>query len=441
MDGARLRRIVGLAAPIVGAMTSQNVLNLVDIAIVGSLGTAALAGVGVASILIFLSQASVTGLSSAVQAVTARRIGEGKPMEAAEALYAGLLASVIIGVPVTVGLYALAPTLFSFMSGDPEVIGHAVPYFRARLLGLVAVGMNFAFRGYWNGVDRSGLYMRSLIFMHAVNVVINYGLVYGLWGLPELGTLGAGLGTAIATVIGTFSYVVMGALYGRDVGFLRLVLPVDRTWTLLWLAIPATAQQVLFSAGYTVLFWIVGKLGTEEVAAANVLINITLVGVLPGLGLGLAAATLVGHALGRGDVDDAERWGWEVVKVAVVVTTLLGLPMWVAPELVLSGFLPADSGAMAVARVPLQIIGVLIVTDAVGMVLMQAMLGAGAARTVMVVGVSLQWGLFLPAAWLVGPVLGWGLTAVWAAQGVQRMLQAGVFAWLWRRRRWAGVEV
>jgi MATE family multidrug resistance protein len=441
VDRARLWRILVLAAPIVGGMTSQNLLNLVDTAMVGSLGTAALAAVGLASMVTFMSQAIVTGLSSAVQAIAARRMGEGRPMEASEALYAGIFVSVLVGVPASVLLSWWAPAIFARLSTDPEVVAQAVPYYQARMVSLVAVGINFSFRGYWNGVDRSGLYLRSLVLMHVSNVVISYGLIYGVWGLPELGSLGAGVGTAIASMIGTVSYVVLGFTHGRDVGFLRLIVPIERTRTLVRLAIPATAQQVMMAAGYTAQFWIVGQIGTDELAAASVLINLMLVALLPGMGLGLAAATLVGQALGRGDVEDASRWGWEVSVVAVAVMGLLGVPMWLAPELLLSQFLPADPAAVQVARGSLQLVGAMIWTDAIGMVLMQAMLGAGAARTVMQVAVALQWGLFLPLAWLIGPWWGLGLTAVWAAQALQRSLQAALFGWLWWRRGWASVAV
>lgn len=90
---------------------------------------------------------------------------------------------------------------------------------------------------------------------------------------------------------------------------------------------------------------------------------------------------------------------------------------------------------------PLILVGSTIVLDAFGMVLLNALLGAGAARTVMVVSVGLQWGLFLPAAYLIGPVMGWGLTGVWAAQVVQRGLQGLVFAVVWARGGWADVDV
>jgi MATE family multidrug resistance protein len=441
MSADRRRRILALALPIIGGMVSQNVLNLVDTAMVGSLGAPALAAVGVASILFFISSALITGISSAVQALASRRVGEGQPEEAAEGLWGGVALSLAAGVPGAALLYAVAPALLELMVDDPAVLADAVPYYRVRLAALVSVGINFAFRGFWNGVDRPGLYLRTLLIMHVSNVILSYVLIFGVAGAPELGCLGAGVGTAAATWLGTAAYFVLAATQGRPFGVHRLRVPIERAATLVRLAIPAALQQWLFAMAFGALFSIIARIGTDELAAASVLLNLNLVGVLPALGLGLAATTLVGQALGRGDPADAARWAWDVVRVAVGILALVALPFLAVPELVLGVFLPDDPAAVAVAVTPLRLGGVGLLADAMGMVLMQALLGAGAARTVMAVSVGTQWGLYLPLAWVVGPWMGGGLTAVWSVQLGQRLLQAGLFAGVWVGGRWATIKV
>ncbi len=438
---ARSLRILSIAGPIVGGMVSQTVLNLVDTAMVGTLGRAALAGVGIGSFANFMAVASITGLSSAVQAMAARRVGEGRESEAAASLHVGLAISLVVGLPASMLLIYLAPTLFPYLVDDPDVVAEGVPYLQARLAAMVFVGANFAFRGFWNGVDRSRLYFRTLVFMHLANIVISYVLIFGGFGVEAMGAQGAGVGTAISTALGTGSYVVLGLLHGRSFGFLAARPTLDSIGTLLRLAVPSAIQQFLFAAGYTAMFTIIGHVGTAELAAAQVLVNLTMVAILPGLGMGLAAATLVGQALGRKEPDDAKRWGWDVVRVAFVIMTLLGVPMWATPELVLGIFLPTEPEVIAIARGPLMLVGLTIWLDAFGMVLLNALLGAGAARSVMMVSVGLQWGLFLPTAYLVGPVLGGGLLAIWFANVGLRALQAGIFTALWKKGDWARIVV
>jgi putative MATE family efflux protein len=439
--GARTRRILGIAAPIVGGMVSQNILNLVDTAMVGSLGKEALAGVGIGGFASFMAVSALTGLSAAVQAVSARRVGEGRESEAASSLHSGIVMALVVGAVLSLLLVTTVPYWFGYLVDDPAVIAEGVPYLRARLMVSAFVGINFAFRGFWNGVDRSTLYFRTLVFMHVSNVAISYALIFGAFGMPELGTMGAGIGTAVSGVLGTGSYVVLGLLHGRQFGFLQAPPKAADFRNLARLALPSAIQQFLFAAGYTVFFTILGGIGTAEVAAGQVLINLTLVMILPGLGLGLAAATLVGQALGRGEPDDAKRWGWDVVRVACVVMMLLGVPMLLAPSQILGVFLPTEPAVVALAVPALMVIGGTIVIDAFGMVLLNALMGAGAVRTVVSVSVPLQWLVGLPLAYLVGPVLGFGLFEVWLTQILQRLLQAIAFSWIWSRGAWADTKV
>lgn len=436
----RRQRILGLALPILGGMASQNVLNLVDTAMVGVLGASALAAVGMASFVNFMASAFVTGLSAGVQAMAARRKGEGRLDQVARPLNGGLLLAVVVAAPLSLVLAWQAAPLFGGLVDDPEVVRLGVPYLQARLLAMIALGANFAFRGYWNGVDRSTMYLRTIVTMHVCNIALNYVLIFGHLGLPRLGVAGAGIGSAIATFIGTGLYLVQGFRYARDGGFMQSI-PDRATMTgMLRLSIPAGVQQFFFAAGMTAFFWIIGRIGTAELAASNVLVHLLLVAILPGLGFGLAAATLVGQALGRGDAADARRWAWDVGTIAMALVAAIAVVGLVSPRLILALFLH-DPETLALAALPLRIVAATIVFDTLGMVLMQALLGAGFNRPVMIASIVLQWGLFLPVAYLVGPVLGGGMLAVWVAQVGYRAVQTAVFIVMWRRGGWAEVKV
>jgi len=436
----RFRTILTLALPIIGGMLSQNVLNLVDIAMVGRLGDAALAAVGISGFATFMAVALITGLSSGVQAMAARRKGEGLENQTAIPLNGGLLLAVLIGLPSSILLFFFAEDLFPYLVDDAETVAQGVPYFEMRLLGMAAVGMNFAFRGYWNGVNQSGLYLRTLLVMHSLNIVISYVLIFGKLGLPAMGTQGAGLGTTLSVFLGTAYYFYLGWKHAHNNGFMQQLPSRQGMLIQLKLAIPSSIQQLFFAAGLTAMFWIIGQIGTKELAAANVVVNIMLVAILPAIGLGIAAASLSGQALGRGDANDAKCWGWDVSKAGGIFLGLLGLPALLIPDVLLGGFLH-DPATLELARLPLQIVGAGIAIDGIGLILMNALLGVGASRMVMVVSITLQWLLFMPLAWYLGPHLGWGLLAVWIAQFAYRGLQAVVFAGLWQWSDWKSIKV
>ena len=436
----RRKQIIALGLPIIGGMASQNLLNVVDTAMVGSLGDVALAATGIGGFANFMAVSFIMGLSAGVQAIAARRLGENQHDVLAVALNAGLVLAVIWAIPWTALLHTLAPQLFGLLVDDGAVVAEAVPYFQARLLAALGVGINFAFRGYWNGINKPKMYMGTLVVSHACNLFLNWVLIYGNLGAPAMGTLGAGIASCVATYVGVVTYIVLALRMAIPHGFLRVVPTRADFGRLIKIALPASLAQFFMATGYTALMWIVGQTGTAELAAANVLLTVTLVAVLPGLAFGFVAASLVGQALGRGDIDDAEAWGWDVVKMGALTLGAMGLPMLFIPEVLLSFFLH-DNATMMLAVPPLRLVGATIGVDAVGLVLLNALYGAGHSRPVFVVGTVLQWGIGLPLAYLAGPVLGMGMLWMWAAMMLYRAGQALIYAVMWRRRAWTNVAL
>ncbi len=440
MEASRRQRILTLALPIVGGMLSQNLLNVVDTAMVGFLGNAALAAVGLGSFVVFMCQAPILGISTGVQTLAARKKGEGQIDRAAKILNTALLLVLVAAPVLSVIFIQLAEPLYPFLNKDASVIEQGVPYLEWRLAATVFVGMNFAFRGYWNALDLSRLYMKTLIIMHACNIFLNYVLIFGNFGSPALGVTGAGMASAISMAIGTAIYFYLGLAHARKDGFLRGLATRQETHSLIRISGPSSLQQLFFAAGFVAIFWIIGKVGTTELAAANVLITVTLFAILPGLGLGLACTTLVSQALGRGDREDAYRWAWDVAKVTVVVMTVLGLPMWLIPDLVSSIFIH-DAATRDVARWPMRLVGLTMPIEALGFAFMHGLLGAGDAKGVMYVSIGIQWLLLIPLAYLIGPILGFGLLAIWLLQGGTRSMQSAIFLLRWKARQWQQIVV
>ena len=439
-DRTRRRQLLTLALPIIGGMASQNILNLVDIGMVGRLGTTALAATGLGSFANFLSLAFILGLAAGVQAIVARRVGEGKHGEFAVPLNGGLLLALMLGLPLATILLVLAPGLLALLNPDPQVVAEAGPYLQVRLLALVAVGMNFSFRGYWSAVHRTGLYLTTLLIMHSINIFLNWVLIFGNLGAPRLEVFGAGLATTLSIFIGTCIYFAFGFRHAWSEGFLRRLPSRQMLAAQLRLSLPASFQQLFFAGGMLALITIIGLIGTRELAAANVLLTLGLVIILPAIALGIATATMVGNAMGRGDLEDARRWGWNAAVFAGTLGTAMGLAVIVLGRPILGVFL-TDPATLELAWWPLVISGLVIGIDTAGLTLMHALLGAGDTGRVMRISVTAQWCLFLPLAALTGPVLGFGLIGVWLLQAAYRTGQTAWFAIAWRQGHWQQREV
>ncbi len=431
----RTKRILMLGLPIIGGMTSQNVLNLVDTAMVGRLGDVALAASGLGGFVTFMSQAIILGLGVGVQAFTSRRIGAGQKQDAAEPLKVALLIAVLAGGFLTALLFLISKPLFSVFANDPAVLESGTEYFRWRIVSVIPVAANVSFRGFWNAIDKPSVYLRTLILMHILNVALNYGFIFGNFGLPAMGVSGAALASTLATIFGSLLYMLQAWYAARPYGFRHKGERRGLLHNVVKLAIPTGVEQLLFAAGFALFFAIVGRIGTQELAALSVLINILLLCFLPALGLGLAATTLIGQAMGRQEQDDAYAWGIDVAKLAAKVLFVIGVVLALFAKPILSLFI-YNEATLVLAIPPLQMTGMFVWTEGIAMVLMQALLGTGATRDVVWANVVGQWLIFLPAAYLVGPVLGFGLFTVWVIMGLQRVGIAVFFVFRWRNKHW-----
>jgi MATE family multidrug resistance protein len=439
-DRERRKTIWVIALPIMGGMMSQNVLNLVDIGMVGRLGDSALAATGIGSFSNYLAISFIIGLSAGVQALAARRLGEGRKSETAIPLNGGLLLALIIGLPLCVILILVTPFAFTFLTEDQAVRELGIPYLQVRMVSMLAVGMNFSFRGYWSAIHMTGVYLQTLLIMHAINIFLNWVLIFGNLGAPELGVFGAGLATTISLYIGTALYFFFAVRHASDKGFLHGIPSRNTLWQQFKLSLPSSLQQLFFSAGLVTLVWVVGQIGTAEVAAINILMTFHITAMLPAFGIALAATTLVGNALGRGEVDDAAAWGWNCAALTFIYGVIMSLLLIPLANPILGVFL-TNPETRQLAYLPMVLWALMISFDTAGMVLMNALIGAGDTRRSMWISLTWQWAFFLPLAFVVGPVLGFGLLGVWIVNGFYRVGQSINCGTQWASRKWANIKI
>lgn len=430
----RLRRIGNLALPIVAATIATHLMNFVDALMVGRLGDAALAGVGLGGQFLFLLLAVALGLAAGVQALVAKRVGEDRPDRTGPLLNAGLVLALGAGLLLMLLGYPLTTVVLGVVSDDPRVVQEGLAYLYTRLPSLLFVSMNIAFRAYWVGVSLARWSMISIISLSLANVLFNYALIFGNFGLPRLEAAGAGLGSTLATLVGLLVNWGLAVKFARPNGFLRGLPSAPETRRMLRIAYPESLRQLFFSSGVVLFYVLVAQIGTRELAAFYVIISICQIAYLPHLGISGAATTLVGEAVGRRDLAEAQTWGWQVTAVGVVVLSLAAATVIVLPAPLLSLFL-IDPTTLALAVVPLQLAVFAHVLDGAAKVLSAAFIGAGVSAIALRLTVVPQWLLLLPLVWLVvqtGGGLRSAMLVFLAAMAVG--LAWAVFAW--QQRKW-----
>ncbi|WP_178133486.1 MATE family efflux transporter [Vineibacter terrae] len=424
----RARTILELSWPVILALVAQNAMSLITIALVGRLGDAALAGIAVGGTVFSMMLAMLFALDTAVQAAVARRAGAGDMPGMAAVLADGVAISLPAGLLLAAAAYVGGPAVLAMMVDDPAVVATAIDYLRALSPTLLFIGAGFAFSAYWNGRGMPALPLRAICVQLPCHGALSYALIFGAFGCPRLDTAGAGLGAAAAALIALAVHIRL--ITRRASISLRPM--ASGIATLLSQGLPVSIQQAFLYAGVVVFFTIVARLGTREIAAANVMIALMLLSILASTGVGIAAATLVGQALGRRDVPAVRRWGWDASRVGALVVMPLSVAIMAAPHGTLALFV-VDEATIDLAATPLRLMALSMCIDAVGRVLVFALRGAGVAQVPAMITFALQWGAQLPLCWYVGVQLGHGLAGIAAVRLLLCAVESTVMVAVWGR--------
>lgn len=423
----------------IAAALSTNLMTFVDTLMVGQLGDAALGGVGIGGQLFFLLLSIALGLTAGVQAMVARRVGEERLGLTGKVLNAGILLGLIVGLFLMALGYLLTPIVFGVINDDPLVIEQGLTYLFTRLPSLLLMSLTLTFRSYWVGVSLAKWSMVSIITLSVANVLFNYMLIFGNFGAPRMEVAGAGLGSTLAVMVGLLVNVGFALKFALKNGFLQGLPETKHIKTIVKVAYPESIRQTLFSVGVVLLYVLVGQIGTKELAAFHVVISICLIAYMPHIGIGGAATTLVGEALGRKDAQDAKAWGWQVSNVGLIMLTGLGLAVALFPQAILGLFF-VDESTLTLAIIPLQLAVFAHMLDGYGKILGAALVGAGATKIAMQLTLLPQY-LVLLSLLTISVLLGYGLSEAMAIFLGSTAISALLFAYVWQREKWSSIEL
>ena len=208
------RPLLRRAYPVVLGMLSFTLLSVVDTAMLGRLGAEPLAAAGIASVGFFAIVFSLAGIGVGVQTLVSRRYGEGNRVQCGEVLGAGLLLAFIAGIPISAAAPGFAKLIAPMLSGDSVIVNMGEIYLRYRFFGAAFFLLNWAYRGFYNGLGDTKKQMIYAMLMTGVNIILDYFLIFGHAGLPRMGVQGAAIASSVATAAGTL-YLAAVSFRGR----------------------------------------------------------------------------------------------------------------------------------------------------------------------------------------------------------------------------------
>jgi len=436
------RAVILLAVPMVLEMLMESVFVVADVFFVGRLGADAVATVGITESLMTIMYALAIGLSIGAAATVARRIGEkdrdGAARCAVQSIILGLGAAVAFG---TIGVL-FGPNLLAMMGASPDVLRTGSSFSRVMLGGSGTVVLLFLINAVFRGAGDPAIAMRVLWFANAINIILGPCLIFGLGPFPELGVVGASIGTTIGRGSGVLYQLyhftrpggrveIHGRHLGLDMSVMRTILRISGN---------ATFQNFVSTASWMGLVRILTSFGSAAVAGNTIGIRIILFAILPSFGVSNAAATLVGQNLGAGKPERAEAAAWKAGLYNTICLGIVGVVFLVFAPVLISFFTDDPEVANYAVRC-LRIMSAGFLFFGYAMVLTAAFNGAGDTRTPTLIALGSLWAWEIPLAWTLARPLGFGPTGVFIAVSVAFSTMSLVSAWLFSKGRWKNRRV
>ena len=410
------REVVHLALPVVVSMLAQTLASAVESAFLGRFGTIeqGAAGLGGALLWPILLACNCSGMG--VQICVAQAMGaQGRP-ECGAITWQGLYVSVLAWLPMlVVGVYALP--LVRLMAPSPELLEPTALYLRIELLGGLPALLNLTLVGFFRGLGDTRTPLVVVLVVELLSILLDILLIFGVAGCPRLGIAGAALSTVSATTVGTAIYLGLFLRRGRREGFLvQPRLPFDRhaCWRLVRVSWPIGAQGALEMGAWTLFTALIARLGAVPAAAHTIGIRVTSLSYMAGYGFCVAATTLVGQYLGAQNRAAARRSTVSCLVLVIGMMGSLGLGFFFGRYPLVRLF-THDEAVVALGVRVLLCVALLQVFDGINLIAIGVLRGAGHTRWPMLVGLLLNWGVFVPGAALAIFVWPGGIMGGWAA--------------------------
>jgi putative MATE family efflux protein len=437
--GARTLDLWRLAWPVMLSQMLVTSVSLVDIAMVGRIGSHAQAAVGYATQFFFMTQSVLFAVGFACVALMARFIGAGEIARARAALAGSVGIALTTALVLVTAMLAAPERILQWLNAEPDVIEMTIPYLRlvlgSTLLLSVALTLESGLRADRNTV----VAMRIAVFVATVKIALNWLLIFGALGMPRLELVGAGMATLVSQAVGLAAFVgvVMGRPPGSPVSLTRADFVAGRAFLrdIVRIAMPGVAERVVLNLALFVYFAFLGTYGTATVAAYTIGVRALSFTWIPGIGFAQAVGTFVGQALGRGDEAEAEATGRRAAWMSLGIAAVLGLIASVG-RMPLSRVFTQDPATVAALEPFLLCLAIAQPMLQLHFTLAGVHRGAGDTWTPLVAATLGNWGLRVPLAYLFSSWLHWPILWLWMALIFDHAARA---AWLlagFRRGRW-----
>lgn len=318
-----------ISFPIILSGVAQNIVNVTDTAFLGRLGIIELGAAGNAGIFYYVLMVFGMGFTIGTQIIIGRRNGEGNIKAIGGLFNNGLFFLLPLALLLFLFIQTLAPAILAQLTNSTEILSASLEFLKMRSFGIGFAFLNFLFIAFYTGVTQTKVLTYSTFIQATVNVIFDYALIFGNFGLPEMGVKGAALASVIselAALIYFFAYSKKRLYFKKYLLFYRLRFEGKKLLKMLRVAFPVMLQNFMALTSWLAFFMIIEQIGEEELAVSHIVRSIYMVLMIPLFGFSSATSTLVSNLIGKGKKEEVLSLVKKVVYLSLACTALF-LPL------------------------------------------------------------------------------------------------------------------
>ncbi len=380
--GTSYKQILAISTPIMLGSAVQNIIALSDSVFLYHLSETDFAAIGFVSVFYLIIAAIGYGFSRGGQIMIARRVGEGKPEQVGRTFYAMTYFELGLAVFMFLFMQFGSYYFFSLFVDSDQIFYKSLEYIYTRSYGVFFSYIGIGIVAMYTGIARTNFIMWDTLILMIVNIILNYGLIFGNFGLPEMGIAGAGLASSIAEVIAFIIFFVY-ILFDKEIRKYNLFklpkIDLELIKTILRIGAPIVAQMVVGLGSWFVFFGIVENMGERQLAISNLGRMVYLALSIPCWGFSSTINTLVSNYIGVHKNEMVMPIIWKTAKLCFVVTMIITFPVIAFPEHILYPLLGGeDMSLITDARPILYVLVGILALFSIGGVYFNGLAGTGA---------------------------------------------------------------
>ena len=427
-----------LVAPIFIETLLIMMLGAVDTVMLSQYSDEAVAAVGVVNQLVMFAFLIFEIINMGTSVLCSQYLGAKLPQKMVQVVGVSLLLNILIGLGVSAVLYFGAPWLLHMMGLRAELMAYGVNYME--IVGAFAFfqAISLTISASLKSADKAIYPMMVVVVVNVLNIIGNYTLIFGKFGMPALGVEGAAISTAFAR--GVSMVILFVILFRKHISRFPLKYFRPFPWielkNLLKIGIPSAGENMSYSLSQVVLTYFINLLGNEALAARMYVVNVVMFVYLCTIAMAQGGAISIGHLVGKKRIRGAYLLGKYVMRLSVLVSVTLSC-VWALMGKTMFGWLTDNPEIIRMGVMVLYVDIILEIGKAINIYATNALRATGDVNYPFYVGVVMQWGVAVGCGYLFGLHWGWGLVGMWFAFLLDENIRGVIFVRRWNSMKWA----